>query len=82
MSVTPTPEQIAVAELNGWDPQELADRNARVARVRELARKHTKSQLLRNALDGGLVDYNNPAGWTKEELAGVVEEQERRASAR
>jgi hypothetical protein len=80
MTITPTPEQIAVAELNGWDPQEIADRNAQVARVHELTRQHTKAQLLRKAREGGLVDYNNPAAWTKQELAAVVEEQERRVA--
>jgi hypothetical protein len=80
MPVAPTPEQIAVAELNSWDPQEVADRNAQVARVHELTRQHTKAQLLRKALNGGLVNFNNPAGWTKQELAIVVEEQERRAA--
>jgi hypothetical protein len=30
------------------------------------------------AFDGGLADFNNPARWTKQELACVVEEQERR----
>lgn len=82
MTVTPTPEQIAVAELNGWDPQALADRGAQVARVHELTRQHTKAQLLRKAREGGLADYNNPAGWTKQELAVVVEEQERRTVSR
>lgn len=80
MPITPTPEQIAVAELNGWDPQDVANRNAQVARVHELTRQHTKAQLLRKAREGGLVDYNNPAMWTKQELATAVEEQERRAA--
>lgn len=82
MPITPTPEQIAVAELNGWDPQEVADRNARVTRVHELMRQHTKAQLLCQAREGGLLDFNNPAAWTKQELAATVEEQERRATQR
>jgi hypothetical protein len=80
VTITPTPEQIAMAELNGWDPQELAENNARVARVHELTRKHTKAQLLRMAFAGGLADFNQPAGWTKQELAITVEEiQSRKA---
>jgi hypothetical protein len=77
-TVTPTPEQIAVAELNDWDPQEVAEANARVARVHELMRKYSKLTLLRMALAGGLANFNNPAGWTKQELAAEVEGQERR----
>lgn len=79
MTITPTPEQIAVAELNGWDPQELAENNARVARVHELMRKHSKNRLLAMAFAGGLADFNNPAGWTKQELASEVEDQEWKA---
>ena len=78
-TITPTPEQIAVAELNGWDPQEHAENNARVARVHELTRKHSKNRLLTMAFAGGLADANNPAGWTKQELASVVEDQEWKA---
>lgn len=79
MTITPTPEQTAIAELNGWDPQEVAENNARVARVHELTRKHSKAQLLRMAFAGGLADFNNPAGWTKQELAAEVARQELRA---
>lgn len=78
MTVTPTPAQIAFAELNGWDAQELADNAARNARMHELMRKHSKATLLRMAFAGGLADFNNPAGWTKGELAGEVADQDRR----
>lgn len=47
-------------------------------RVHELMRKHSKATLLRLAFAGGLADFNNPAGWTKEELAAEVAGQERR----
>lgn len=76
-TVTPTPEQIAIAELNGWDPQEIADNNARTTRIHELMRKHTKATLLRMAFAGGLADFNNPAGWSKGEIAAEVVDQER-----
>ncbi|MFC8447586.1 hypothetical protein [Kitasatospora sp. NPDC057223] len=76
MTITPTPEQIAIADVNGWDPQELAENNAHVVRVQELTRKRTKAHLLRAAFAGGLADVNNPAGWTKQELAAEVARQE------
>lgn len=79
MTVTPTPEQIAVAELNGWDPQEIAERNARVTLAHELMRKNSKAKLLTMAFAGGLADFNNPASWTKQELAVVVAEQQWKA---
>ncbi len=71
-----SPEQIAVAELNGWDPQEVADNNARVTRMHELMRKHSKMALLGMAYRGGLADANSPAKWRKDELAAVVVDQE------
>jgi hypothetical protein len=81
-TITPTPEQIAVAELNGWDPQELAENNARVACVHELTRKHTKAQLLRMVLASGTQGLHHPSTWSKQELASEVEHLERvKASA-
>jgi hypothetical protein len=77
MTVTPTPEQTRIAELNGWDPQELADNNARTTRIHELARKHTKAQLLRTVLAAGTTGMHHPSTWTKQELAGEVEHLER-----
>jgi len=82
MTITPTPEQIRIAKLNGWDPQEHAENNARVARMHELMRKHTKPQLLAMAFAGGLADCNQPARWSKQEIAGAVAEQQLRASQR
>jgi hypothetical protein len=79
MTITPTPEQVAVAELNGWDPQEVAEssaRVARVARVYEMMRKHTKQQLLRMVLNAGTQGMHHPSTWTKQELASAVEDQE------
>lgn len=78
MTVTPTPEQIAVAELNGWNPQDVAESNARVQRIHELMRKHSKNRLLAMAFAGGLADHNSPADWSKQELAAEIVDQETR----
>ena len=51
-------------------------RNARVLRMWELMRKHTKSQLLSMAFAGGLMNYNSPAKWSKQEIASVVADQQ------
>lgn len=51
---------------------------ANVQRMHELMRKHTKAQLLKMAFDGGLVDFNSPAKWRKDEIAATVAEQEER----
>lgn len=48
----------------------------------ELMRRHTKAQLLKMAFAGGLVDFNSPAKWTKQEIAAVVAEQEARKAGR
>ncbi len=69
-------EEIAVAELNGWDLQETAANKIRGTRMRELMRKYSKSQLLAMAFDGGLADFNQPAKWTKQELASTVADQQ------
>ena len=76
MVITPTPEQIALAELNGWDPQETAITAWRAARTRELERKHTKAQLLKMVLNAGTQGLHHPSTWTKQELAGEVEHLE------
>lgn len=81
-TITPTPEQIAIAALNGWDPQEVAETNARTARVHELMRKHSKNRLLTMAFAGGLADFNQPARWSKQELAETVADQEHRKAGR
>lgn len=75
-TITPTPEQIAHAELNGWDPQETAITAWRSSRTRELGRKHTKAQLLKLVLDAGTQGLHHPSTWTKQELAGEVEHLE------
>lgn len=76
MTITPTPEQIAHAELNDWDPQETAIRAWRSNRTRELERKHTKAQLLTMVLNAGTQGLHHPSTWTKAELAGEVEHLE------
>ena len=45
---------------------------ARMSRMNELMRKHTKAELLRMAYAGGLVNYNSPAKWRKDEIASTV----------
>jgi hypothetical protein len=52
-----------------------------VQRMHELMRKHTKAELLAMAFAGGLVDFNNPRQWRKDEIASVVAEQEKRKAA-
>lgn len=49
---------------------------ARVQRTYALMRNHTKQQLLRMAFAGGLVDFNSPAKWSKQELASTVADQQ------
>ena len=46
--------------------------------MHELMRKHTKAELLRMAFAGGLLNYNNPAKWRKDEIAAVVADQQER----
>lgn len=75
------PEQIAVAQLNSWDPQELADSTARVARIHQLMRRHSHHVLVRMAINGGLDPACQPAGWSKQEVATEVARQEFRQQA-
>lgn len=74
--ITPTPEQIAHAELNGWDPQETAVSAWRAARRHELTRKNTRAALLKMVLDAGTEGLHHPSTWTKQELAESVEDLE------
>lgn len=46
--------------------------------MHELMRKHTKAELLKMAFAGGLLDFNNPAKWRKDEIAQVVADQQTR----
>ncbi|MGW3653636.1 hypothetical protein [Streptomyces sp. NPDC000878] len=55
---------------------------ARMKRLTELTRKHTKAELLRMAYAGGLVRHNSPEQWRKDEIASAVVDQELRAAAR
>ncbi|MEV6503408.1 hypothetical protein [Streptomyces prunicolor] len=43
------------------EEREAARGRARVQRMNELMRKHTKAELLRMAYAGGLVNHNSPA---------------------
>ncbi|MFC9810227.1 DEAD/DEAH box helicase [Streptomyces griseoaurantiacus] len=53
---------------------------ARMSRMNELMRKHTKAELLRMAYAGGLVNHNSPEQWRKEEIASAVVDIEFRAA--
>ncbi|MFE2296406.1 Helicase associated domain protein [Streptomyces sp. NPDC059452] len=61
---------------------EAARSLARMKRLTELTRKHTKAELLRMAYAGGLVRHNSPEKWRKDEIASAVVDQELRAAAR
>ncbi|MEU1481560.1 Helicase associated domain protein [Streptomyces sp. NPDC005760] len=61
---------------------EAARGRARMQRVAELMRKHTKAELLRMAYAGGLVRHNSPEQWRKDEIASAVVDIELRAAAR
>ncbi|MFD5475271.1 Helicase associated domain protein [Streptomyces sp. NPDC127105] len=44
----------------------------RVRRMHELMRNHTKAELLRMAYAGGLVRFNSPEKWRKDEIASTI----------
>jgi hypothetical protein len=71
MTIIPTPEQIRIAELNGWDPQHVAENHARNARIHDLMRK-SKAELLAMARAVGTTGLHDPATWTKQELAASL----------
>lgn len=54
---------------------------ARMSRMNELRRNHTKAELLRMAYAGGLVSHNSPEKWSKDEIASTVVDIEFRAAA-
>ncbi|MEU9632320.1 Helicase associated domain protein [Streptomyces luteogriseus] len=60
----------------------VARGSARVQRMNELMRNHTKAELLRMAYAGGLVNHNSPEKWRKDELASAVVDIEFRAADR
>ena len=76
ITVRPTPEQIRIAELNGWDPQQTAIDAWRAARRHELTRKNSRVALLKMVLDAGTQGLHHPSTWTKQELAESVEHLE------
>ncbi|TSB32094.1 helicase [Streptomyces benahoarensis] len=51
----------------------------RAQRLRELMRTHTKTELLRMAYARGLVPYNSPEKWRKDEIASTLVDLEARA---
>ncbi|MGW0836586.1 Helicase associated domain protein [Streptomyces prunicolor] len=59
---------------------QAAQGSARVRRMNELMRNHTKAELLRMAYAGGLVPYNNPEKWRKDEIASTVVDTEFRTA--
>ncbi|MCX4617355.1 MULTISPECIES: hypothetical protein [Streptomyces] len=55
---------------------------ARVQRMNELMRNHTTAELLHMAYTGGLLPYNSPEKWRKDEIASAVVDIESRATDR
>ncbi|GHE13855.1 helicase [Streptomyces alanosinicus] len=80
----PVPEQRDAGGAGADDESEAeaARGLARMKRLTELTRKHTKAELLRMAYAGGLVRHNSPEQWRKDEIASAVVDQELRAAAR
>lgn len=80
----PVPEQRDAGGAGADDESEaeVACGLARMKRLTELTRKHTKAELLRMAYAGGLVRHNSPEQWRKDEIASAVVDQELRAAAR
>ena len=62
------------------EERQAARGTARMQRMNELMRNHTKAQLLRMAYAGGLVPYNNPEKWRKDETASTVVDTEFRTA--
>ncbi|MFJ9026707.1 Helicase associated domain protein [Streptomyces sp. NPDC102259] len=62
------------------EERQAAPGTARMQRMNELMRNHTKAELLRMAYAGGLVPYNNPAKWRKDEIASTVVDTEFRTA--
>lgn len=80
----PVPEQRDAGGAGADDEREAeaARGLARMKRLTELTRKHTKAELLRMAYAGGLVRHNSPEQWRKDEIASAVVDQELHAAAR
>ncbi|GAA2644196.1 helicase associated domain-containing protein [Streptomyces vastus] len=55
---------------------------ARMSRLTELMRRHTKAELLHMAYAGGLVNHNSPEKWRKDEIASAVMDIKFRAADR
>ncbi|MFD8174863.1 Helicase associated domain protein [Streptomyces sp. NPDC059709] len=80
---TSVPEQRDADAMTDQEREAEAARGlARMKRLTELTRKHTKAELLRMAYAGGLVRHNSPEQWRKDEIASAVVDQELRAAAR
>ncbi|MEV0226770.1 hypothetical protein [Streptomyces sp. NPDC050704] len=62
------------------EEHQAARGTARMQRMNEPMRNHTKAELLRMAYAGGLVPYNNPAKWRKDENASTVVDTEFRTA--
>lgn len=80
----PVPEQrdAGGAGVDNEPKVEAARGLARMKRLAELTRKHTKAELLRIAYAGGQVRHNSPEQWRKDEIASAVVDQELRAATR
>ncbi|MFE2565939.1 hypothetical protein [Streptomyces mirabilis] len=59
---------------------QAARSRTRMQRMNELMRNHTKTELLRMAYAGGLLPYNSPEKWRKDEIASTVVDIESRAT--
>ncbi|WP_460074172.1 helicase associated domain-containing protein [Streptomyces sp. YKOK-I1] len=80
---TSVPEQRDADAMTDQERESEAARGlARMKRLTELTRKHTKAELLRMAYAGGLVRHNSPEQWRKDEIASAIVDQELRAAAR
>ncbi|MFJ3496877.1 hypothetical protein ACIPPJ_25250 [Streptomyces sp. NPDC086091] len=62
--------------------RQAARSTARMQRINELMRNHTRAELLRMAYAGGLVPYNNPEKRRKDEIAATVVDTELRTAGR
>ncbi len=84
--VQPAPSEAQAQEDHDQDAtvteeeRQAARSTARMQRMNELMRNHTKAELLRMAYAGGLVPYNNPEKWRKDEIASAVVDTEFRTA--
>ncbi len=81
--VQPVPSDASGQECQGrGDNMAEKERQVmeRVRRMHELVRNHTKAELLRMAYAGGLVRFNSPEKWRKNEIASTIVDTELRTA--